>query len=883
LPRSWPGRIIPRMKPCMRWSLVLASLALGACASPEEAGPPVDSRMLHVASPDWTKQVIYFVFTDRFADGDPTNDDQGAGEYDPADFSRYSGGDLQGIIDKLDYIQGTGATAVWLTPPVANMWWDPRAQFGGFHGYWARDPKAVDEHLGDLELYKDLSHALHERGMYLIQDIVPNHMGNFFSYDGAYDPADPTKNFVLNTAATPSARPELAPFDQVDVTDPEDRAAAIYHFTPSILDYNDPDQEVRYAISDLDDLNTENPVVQAALRDAYGYWVKEVGIDGVRIDTVKYVPPEFWPEFLHGTGEVPGLETVAASTGRDGFFTFGEVFEVSEPFSKAGEQKLARYLGTDAAPALDAVLAFPLYDTIKRVLNEGRPTRELAYRLEASQDSELFAHPELNPIFLDNHDVARFLAGTDEAGLRQGLLLLMSLPGVPVIYQGTEQLRTEPRASMFRGGWGDQGRDHFVPARPLYGWLAGLAALRKGEALLTAGDLAVLRSNVAGPGILALERRLGSDRALLLINTAAHAALVDDLTLDLPAGTTLARAEGTVEHPDLHVATDGRLVTELPAKGAVLFMTTGESGAPDDPTAQVSLQTALDGQAFTADIGVRGTATGATALKMVVDDDLEHATDVAVGAGGTFTASITLDRFKYGESTHAVTFYAPTGKATSPRATFTVTRSFDGVVVNTPDPAGDDTGPDGSYGYPADSTFGHQMDILNLRVEAGDTLALELTMAEITTVWNPVNGYDHVAFTIFFDLPGQTGTQVLPIVGGAPPEGFAWDRMHFGYGWENRLHTPEGATETSPGAALIAAPVVKVDANAGTIRFEYPAGAFSVSDFEGAKIWVTTWDYDGVDNKYRDLAPGGGQWMMSGPEGGQRIMDQVGPVTVPAQ
>src|SRR3954462_8567 len=124
---------------------LLVSLAL-ACSNTSDL-------KLHVASPAWEEQVVYFVMTDRFANGDPSNDDQKKGEYDPADINKYSGGDLQGIIDQLDYIQGLGATARWITPPGANMWWAPLQQSGGYHGYWARNLKKVDEHLGTLETY----------------------------------------------------------------------------------------------------------------------------------------------------------------------------------------------------------------------------------------------------------------------------------------------------------------------------------------------------------------------------------------------------------------------------------------------------------------------------------------------------------------------------------------------------------------------------------------------------------------------------------------------------------------------------------------------------------------------------------------------------------
>ena len=127
---------------------------------------------LHVPSPDWRDQIIYFLMTDRFEDGNPQNNDQGAGEFDPKQSARYSGGDLAGVQKRLDYIQGLGATSVWITPPVANQWWN--GTYGGYHGYWASDFKRVDAHVGNLKDYQKLSDALHRRGMYLIQDIVLN-------------------------------------------------------------------------------------------------------------------------------------------------------------------------------------------------------------------------------------------------------------------------------------------------------------------------------------------------------------------------------------------------------------------------------------------------------------------------------------------------------------------------------------------------------------------------------------------------------------------------------------------------------------------------------------------------------------------------------------
>ncbi|OQY10364.1 MAG: hypothetical protein B6I28_01175, partial [Fusobacteriia bacterium 4572_132] len=100
--------------------------------------------------------------TDRFNDGDTSNNDQGAGEYNPQKGSHYSGGDIRGIIDKIDYLKKLGVTAVWITPPVANQWWNPWAKFSGYHGYWGENFKKVDKHYGNLEDYKELSAKLHK-------------------------------------------------------------------------------------------------------------------------------------------------------------------------------------------------------------------------------------------------------------------------------------------------------------------------------------------------------------------------------------------------------------------------------------------------------------------------------------------------------------------------------------------------------------------------------------------------------------------------------------------------------------------------------------------------------------------------------------------------
>lgn len=852
------------------------SLAVG-CSEKKEEQPTPDTRTLHVASPDWRDQVIYFVMTDRFANGDATNDDQGGGEYDPADEKRYSGGDLKGIVSKLDYIQGLGATALWITPPVANQWWDPVVDYSGYHGYWARDFKAVDEHAGTLDDYKDLSHGLHERGMYLIQDIVANHTGNFFYWPNQnYSPSDPSANFRLNTASTPVSAPTAAPFDQNDVTNPDDVAAAIYHFTPQIADYSDPVQQKTWALSDLDDLNTTNPVVQAALQDAYSYWITEVGVDGFRIDTALYVEHEFWASF------VPAVEAAAASTGRDDFLTFGEAAVGGAELDDSTDQLVASYLGSAAAPEMKAMLHFTLYNEIDRVIAKGRPTSWLTYRLDKFMS--VYPNPHIMPTFIDNHDAQRFLTDASEDALRQALALVMTLPGIPVIYYGTEQGFTETRRAMFAGGYLSQGKDGFNPASPWYTSIHELAALRTASPVLTRGDLTVLRDNPGGPGVFIYKRSYEGESVVVMMNTSSRNMLVSGVDLGVPEGTVTEKLYA-YEMPD-DVVMQPVLARLEPRAIAVLKLgDTTTTITPPDTT--ITVDTQVEGQTFTGDFPLSGTVTPPVPfVYIIVDDDLDNAVRARPDeVTGTFTATVPTARFPLGASSHTLVLWASAKNVATDRMHFDADITFNGTITTVPDPEGDDTGPGGTYTYPQDASFGtgRYMDVVEVTVEAGPAIMnLHFKMKDWSTVWNPTNGFDHVCFTTFFDLPGQDGATFLPRLQASAPEDFTWDLMHFTSGWDNSVFGTDGATADAWGASK-PAPSLEADPQNKTLTFSFNRTEYGIDSWEGVKIYVTTWDFDGVGAEYRPISADGGPWTVGGGAGdGPKIMDQVGPITIPA-
>ncbi|MGN6666173.1 MAG: alpha-amylase family glycosyl hydrolase [Trinickia sp.] len=554
-----------------RRAIAAASVVgLIACGSSSSTTP---SLALNVESPEWQEQIVYFVMTDRFNDGDPSNDNQGAGEFDPTNNAKYSGGDLRGIEQEIGYIQQLGATAIWLTPPVANQWWDPLVNYGGYHGYWASNFMAVDAHMGSLGDYQALSSALHKAGMYLIQDIVVNHTGDFFFYNGGWNPNNPALYWTRNSGSVPIKAPTQWPLSMDNATDPAQQAAAIYHWTPDISNFSDANQVLNYQLYGLDDLNTENPTVRNVLRTSYGYWISAVGVDAYRIDTAFYVPQDFFSDFMYSTDSTaPGIEQAARAEGKQHFLAFGEGFATDLPYDDTNSTKIESYMsdanGNDILPAM---LNYPLYGTIGDVLHEGHPTAELGYRI--ADMMTVFKRPYLMPTFLDNHDVDRFLAVGSIAGLQQGLVLIMTLPGIPVIYYGTEQAFTEQRGAMFAGGYASGGQDHFDTSATLYRFIAQLTSLRKQNLVFSHGTPAILDEDATGPGAFVYKMTYGSSTAIVALNTSDNQPLTRTFATGLGAGTQLQNrvAAGSPAAP-LVVAADGTVTATLPSRSFFIWL-----------------------------------------------------------------------------------------------------------------------------------------------------------------------------------------------------------------------------------------------------------------------------------------------------------------------
>ena len=853
------------------------------CEAPlRGADPQPPPSPLANADFDWRDQVIYFALIDRFDDGDPANNDQGAGEYDPRDPKRYSGGDLAGLARRLDYIRGLGATALWITPPVRHQWWDGQVGYGGYHGYWAQHFMEVDPHFGSLQDYRRLACGLHGRGMALVQDIVVNHVGNYFRYDTEPD-ADVSEGWQANPDPRPTSAPSQWPFSANDPRDPAQRALGVYHWTPDIIDYAAPLQLQRWQMSGLDDLATDTALVRKALRRSYAHWIREIGVDAFRVDTAFYVAPEFFRDFMWAEdADAPGVMRVAETQGRDAFLLFGEGFATDRAFEETQARRIETYARDAQGPLLHSMLNFPLYGSLRDVFAGGRPPAELAHRIQSLL--RVHADPWRMPSFIDNHDVDRFLASASPDALRLALFSLFTLPGIPTLYYGTEQGFVRTRGAMFAAGFGSDGRDHFDPDAPLYREIAALAAMRRAQAPLRRGRPQVLAAEQAAPGLIAWRSAHAGQEVLVAINTSTKPAFHGAIESGLEPGLQLEPLHAVAVAPHrLQVDAEGRLHLQLPPLSAIAWAA-ADRGSPtaaaDDAPALLSLQLDRRGER----LRVRGRASPDSQLLLVMDGDLDAATPVQADGRGRLRADLPVGALVDESVQHRLQLWQPDSQQASnsesfrPRVVWT-------QALESSDPEGDDHGPQGNYRPPTDPGWA-QPGLLDLRRVALDTrggsLRVELEMGALSQGWNPANGFDRVAFTVFVELPGRSdGATVMPLQNDELPEDMRWHYRLRAHGWSNVLFASQGASATEEGLPLGAAGI-EVDAEQRRIRLTLPASLLGhATGLAGARVYVTTWDYD---SGFRGLSPEGANMQF----GGGRAccdplwMDAAGPLRIPA-
>ncbi|WP_159978298.1 MULTISPECIES: alpha-amylase family glycosyl hydrolase [unclassified Novosphingobium] len=590
----------------------LAALALALGHSAVMATPEQDMR---ARTPE--QEVIYFVLPDRFENGDPSNDKGGlkGGKlttgFDPADKAFYHGGDLKGLTQKLDYIEGLGASAIWVGPIFKNkpVQGAKGEESAGYHGYWITDFTQVDPHLGTVADFKALVDAAHARGMKVYMDIIANHTADVIQYkEGAAEsfPYRSKANYPFSTRGGvkgPAINPgfagdaDPAAANWAKLTDPS------FAYTPLVPKaerrvkvpawLNDPiyyhnrgntdwkGESAQYGdFVGLDDLATEDPRVVAGMIAIYGDWIDRFGIDGFRIDTAKHVNAEFWRAF------VPAMIARAKAKGIPNFHIFGEVTtgDVYDP------ALLASWTRNSGLPA---VLDFGFMQAAITAAGKGSAA-DLGRMVEddALYEGGKAAAMQL-PTFLGNHDAGRIAMfikqarpgiSADELLARDKLAhaLLLTLRGVPTIYSGDEQgfvgegndqlARQDmfPSKTLIYNAEKLVGTDattaqaNFDTAHPLYTFIAALSKLRRSTPALTSGRT-VLRIASDEPGLFAVSRFDPKDgREVLLAYNTSTTAITAQVQVD-PASHRFAGLAGSDCAPES--SAPGSVTVTLPPLG----------------------------------------------------------------------------------------------------------------------------------------------------------------------------------------------------------------------------------------------------------------------------------------------------------------------------
>jgi glycosidase len=449
---------------------------------------------------DWRDHVFYQLLIDRF-----DNNEKGVPPYDPQKAPRgrdpeqgkvFQGGKIKGITRRLDYIQNLGCSAIWITPPFKQRQDDP----GSYHGYGIQDFLAIDPRFGTLEDFRELVRQAHQRGMYVILDIVLNHTGDVWTYADDPSPSyNPEGPHPFGQWHKISKGKELGPDDAVwpvELQDPD-----CFNRRGPIGDIASCSGEecIKGDFHSLKDLNTSNPKTLDVLIKIYKYWIGATNIDGYRIDTVKHVDPPAMAIFCNAMHEY------ATRIGKKNFLIFGEIPGEDDLLHKyvGGNRPLEQE--NERYPNFDAVLDFPRYRVLDEVLKKQKPYIELRTRYEGFQHyfRDYSQATNYYITFVDNHDQPdrpgrRFLAGAENpqlAALAIGYLLCNI--GIPCIYYGTEQgfdsagdTDAAVRETMFGGKWGafdTTGVQFFNPDHPIYKAIAGVAAVRRQEPVLRYG------------------------------------------------------------------------------------------------------------------------------------------------------------------------------------------------------------------------------------------------------------------------------------------------------------------------------------------------------------------------------------------------------------
>jgi pullulanase len=426
---------------------------------------------------DWDEARIYFALTDRFKDGDPTNNEN----VDKNHLEAYHGGDFRGLIDNLDYLQQLGINTLWITPIVDNIDFNKGVDFGskqyGYHGYWAKDFTKLDEHLGDMETFKELIEKAHDKGIKLMVDVVLNHTGYGLKAEDNY----PTITVE-----------DKARFEGMLRTD-------------GVSADTDP---IKGELASLPDFKTEDPAVREKIIAWQTGWLDSARtergdtIDFFRVDTVKHVEDTTWKAFKNA---LTAIDPNFKMTGE----YFGGTIDNHGGMLETGQ--------------MDGLLDFGFKDAARDFAN-GSVNSVDSYLQERESKID---NTKMMAQFLSSHDENGFLSdyvGGDKGKLKIAAALQITAKGQPVIYYGEELGRSGKNAEDMSQGQYSENRtdmpwDQLTAEKPLHDHYEKLLNIRaKYSKVYSKGT----RTKLAGSdelGYLAFNKDYEDENVVTVITT----------------------------------------------------------------------------------------------------------------------------------------------------------------------------------------------------------------------------------------------------------------------------------------------------------------------------------------------------------------------------
>ncbi len=495
--------------------------------------------------------VMYLIMIDRFADGDPSNNEppQSRGIYDRKNKFYYHGGDLQGVINHLPYLKDLGVTAIWLTP-----WYDNYDRLNqielkedkpstGFHGYNPQDFYGVEEHFGTHAKLRELVEAAHRAGIKIIQDQVMNHTGPYHPW--VDDPPTPT---WFNGTRSKHLKNVFQTWVLHD---------------PRAVDSLKRETMEGWFLDFLPDLNQHDAEVSRYLIQNTLWWIGTTGLDGIRMDTWQYVPNSFWRDWTRAVKrEFPNFKVV-------GEVKDGDVVHTS--FFQGGR---VRFDGVDSG--LDSLLDFPLFYPIRHAFAEGKPIDAIPKTLAKDY---LYTDSEILVTLLGGHDDGRFMSekGATIEGLKLAHAFVLTTRGVPQLYYGDELAMEggdEPTTrGDFPGGFAGDKRSAFSAGgrtkdeQELVEYIKRLTTIRREYEVLRTGELVNL---YVSQQQYAYARRGRSGTVIVVINNESDAATIEFDVSRVALGGVFRDRLG-VSQP---VQVDGsrRMRVSLPKRSAAIFV-----------------------------------------------------------------------------------------------------------------------------------------------------------------------------------------------------------------------------------------------------------------------------------------------------------------------